>query len=833
MLPVTLLTLLGVGAVLHFVHGQITTTAQHEFSAGLEGSRAYWHSELKQAQQRHESLLTVLMNRPGFPAALARRDQSGVAALLQRTLGPLEEMGSDTSLSLFDSSGEPLLEPQTAAPLPDRRSRAGPPASGVMLDAAGELRLYSHWAIEQDGKRFGSALFSEPLAPLLDNLAALFQHDPLLLIERRRLESLDNPQPKLLSPQVERYPQHLLLNPPEAGLPPALRTLLERGETAPLAQGVNIEAAGRHYFAGTIALQEHDGETLGSLIILRNITPAYQALLRSLLYLYLGTLAATLLPLTLLYVLTRRSEGDALDAYRQLEASNRAIAHARQEWNDAFDAITDPIFIHDADFRILRANRAYAERAGLSFKQLIGRPYYDVFPQHDGPLPHCQRALHDVRHETARKPHEDHFTLPGGEQFISRSFFTVDEQGQYRYSVHLLEEITERERMAEALRRENRTRKMISASNMALVRAEDEQELLQRICHTITELGGYNAAWVGFAKEDGALQLAPVAYAGLDAGQVEKLRQRLADPNYRESPANRAFTEGRIALISDPGDQHSPHCLLPTGDSLQCASVLATPLVNGGEVLGVLSIHTSEQGRFSDAELALLNELAGDLAYGLTALRSRHQRDRAERARLKLVERLEQSLNKTVQAMATALEVRDPYTAGHQRNVATIATALARSLGFDDEQTEGVRIAATIHDLGKISIPAEILSKPGRLSEVEYQIVKTHSEVGYNILKGIDFPWPVATMVHQHHERLDGSGYPQGLKGEAILPGAQVIGVADVVEAIASHRPYRPALGIDQALEELERGRGIRYETRIVDACTTLFREEGFRFEAH
>jgi HD-GYP domain-containing protein (c-di-GMP phosphodiesterase class II) len=179
----------------------------------------------------------------------------------------------------------------------------------------------------------------------------------------------------------------------------------------------------------------------------------------------------------------------------------------------------------------------------------------------------------------------------------------------------------------------------------------------------------------------------------------------------------------------------------------------------------------------------------------------------------------------TIMAMATIVEIRDPYTAGHQQRVARLCRSIAEKIGLSPDRIEGIYLSGLIHDIGKISVPAEILSKPGQLSEVEFLLIKAHSESGYDILKGVAFPWPVAEIARQHHERLDGSGYPQGLKGENILIEARIMAVADVVEAMATHRPYRPALGIDAALEEITSKKEVFYDSQVVDACLQLYEE--------
>jgi len=194
-------------------------------------------------------------------------------------------------------------------------------------------------------------------------------------------------------------------------------------------------------------------------------------------------------------------------------------------------------------------------------------------------------------------------------------------------------------------------------------------------------------------------------------------------------------------------------------------------------------------------------------------------------------QRTKKAMDATIETMSKIVEAKDPYTAGHQQKVSRLAVAMAKELNFSKNKIEGIRIASLIHDIGKIGMPTEILSKPIKLSDIEFSLIKGHSQIGYDILSSIDFSYPVANIVLQHHERLNGSGYPNNLKVDEILLEAKIIGVADVVEAMSSHRPYRPALGVDKALEEISQNRGILYEPKVVDACLKLFKEKGFKFE--
>jgi len=254
-------------------------------------------------------------------------------------------------------------------------------------------------------------------------------------------------------------------------------------------------------------------------------------------------------------------------------------------------------------------------------------------------------------------------------------------------------------------------------------------------------------------------------------------------------------------------------------------SVLILPLNIGVELAGFIGFDdVAATGEWNGEDLALLRISSETLG---NALARQQSHDELEQSLLGL----QKVVKGTIAAMSIIVESRDPYTAGHQRRVTNLACAIAEDMGLSSDKIDGIRMAASIHDIGKTCVPGEILSKPGQLRESEFSLIKNHPEVGYDILKEVEFPCQVARVVLQHHERLDGSGYPAGLSGEGILLEARILGVADVVEAMASHRPYRPALGIGEALREISQNAGILYDPEVVNTCLKLFTEKGFKFE--
>jgi PAS domain S-box-containing protein len=283
-----------------------------------------------------------------------------------------------------------------------------------------------------------------------------------------------------------------------------------------------------------------------------------------------------------------------------------------------------------------------------------------------------------------------------------------------------------------------------------------------------------------------------------------------------ESPMAKSFRERTIIQMSQP-------VILVAKDGKRTpVEDSAAPMVtDNGEVTGAVMVFRdiTERKKAEEALRVVLDSL--------------EERVREQTAELRLsFNKLERAMEGTIQAMATMVEARDRYTAGHQLRVTDLACLIAREMGIPEERIPIIRIAGLIHDVGKVCVPTEILNKPAQLSRIEFEIVKQHPQAAYDVLEKIEFPWPIAHIVLQHHERIDGSGYPCGLHGDQICQEAKIIAVSDVVEAMSSHRPYRAALGVDKAIEEISKNKGILYDTAVVDACLRLFSLGGFKFKA-
>ncbi|WP_446787420.1 HD domain-containing phosphohydrolase, partial [Macellibacteroides fermentans] len=477
--------------------------------------------------------------------------------------------------------------------------------------------------------------------------------------------------------------------------------------------------------------------------------------------------------------------------------------------------------IIEEDMTIKQVNKEWKKSFGYTKENLIGTRWSDLFYDSHEIIEHhslrrmnlsgTSKSFKARLNDNTEKSRDCLVTLdfiPGSNQFVAN---------------HI--DLSEINRISRAL-------KTMSSVNTALLRADNEQVLLNNVCKKIIDTGNYRMAWVGYVNKDNKM-VNPIAYAGAEKGYLNSLKISLEDPQRGNGPAGIALKTG-IPFIChnieiDPLFSPWRKEALKRGFK-SCISIPLHTISN--DYGGVLTIYSEETSSFDINEVQLLSEMASELAYGIRAIRTRNERDIAiKNMKLNLI-KMHNVFQQTVNSLSTSLETRDPYTSGHQKRVAWLAAEIATDMKLPFSQIEGLTVASLLHDIGKINVPNEILCKPGKLSEIEFALIKEHSQAGFNILKDIEFPWPIKEIILQHHERIDGSGYPQGLTGDNILLEAKILAVADVVETMSSHRPYRVALGIDQALEEISINKGILYDSEVVASCIKIFKEKGLTFES-
>jgi PAS domain S-box-containing protein len=468
-----------------------------------------------------------------------------------------------------------------------------------------------------------------------------------------------------------------------------------------------------------------------------------------------------------------------VDGNRVIQCNIRNITEskeAKQKLQEAvmfqqrlIDALPVPVFFKDSEGRFLGCNHSFEKFFGKDRGQVTGKSVYELFPQINADIYHKKDLA--LLQNPGIQIYESLLTDAAGvvHNVILHKATFPNMDDSVGGLIGAILDITELKLSEEALRdSEGRLRTLVqSIPDLIWLKDKDGVYLT---CNTMFErfFGAREADIVG--KTD---------YDFVDRELAETFREH----DRKAMAAGQPSSQEEWITFADDGHR-------------AFVDTIKTPMYDAqGILIGVLGIG----------------------------------RDITERKRA--VERIKKMLEATVQAIAVTVETRDPYTAGHQRRVAELACAIAAEMNLSVDMIDEIRIVASIHDLGKISVPAEILSKPTGLTDIEFMLIKIHAQSGYNILKDIDFPSPVARIVLEHHERMDGSGYPNGLTGDHILMESRILSVADVVESMASHRPYRPALGIHAALEEIEKNKGILYDNTVVDACLRLFREKGFLLE--
>ena len=512
-------------------------------------------------------------------------------------------------------------------------------------------------------------------------------------------------------------------------------------------------------------------------------------------------------------------------------------------------ATPDHMYLHDSDGRYLYVSPAALEALGFKLGDVVGKTSGELGFLGD------HEAEYDAKRRQAMETglSEHGATSVDGASGMRDYDYTVvavrDAYGAISGAATTVRDVTDHIRSEDALRdsqetlerrvrertaelertndelvRTERALAALSISNRTLVRATDEGQLIRDVCDAIVSVGGYRMAWVGMKALDGSCRVIPVASSGHEDGYLDEVLVTWDDSPTGNGPGGRAIREAHPIVTRDTGSD-ATFFSRGAAASRGYRSLVAFPLVERDKgPFGLLVVYSDIVNAFDAKEVGLLDELSADLAFGIGSLRAREHHHRIEEDLVSSNAQLEQMVYEVAEAMGKIVEARDPYTKGHEMRVARLGEMIAQEMGCPPDEIAAVSMASLLHDIGKLRIPTEILTKPGRLSVSEFALIKEHAQAGYEILVDVSFPWPVAEIVLQHHERMDGSGYPVGIRGDAILPAARIVAVSDVVEAMASFRPYRPAVGIRAAIAEIK-DRSWLYDAEVVTACLRLYQD--------
>jgi HD-GYP domain-containing protein (c-di-GMP phosphodiesterase class II) len=357
---------------------------------------------------------------------------------------------------------------------------------------------------------------------------------------------------------------------------------------------------------------------------------------------------------------------------------------------------------------------------------------------------------------------------------------------------------------------------LITKINMALVKSVSKEQLISEYCKIIVNDGGYTMVWIGIADKETKKLIKVISKYAYNGSKITS-----DDIEFNIESYTKAINTNQPVIINDISND--PLIMNQKTNTLNSTynSAITIPFkFQNTNNIGLLNIYSREISVWSKFELDILTEIVNGLIFGLMAID-----DSTIKVQTQI--ELQESLEQTIQILGDVVESRDSYTAGHQRRVSAICTKIATKLELSEHQIHGIYLTASIHDLGKIGIPAEILSTPRTLTNIERTLVNNHSLIGFNLIKNIKFPWPVARIIIEHHERINGSGYPYGLTGDQLLIESKILAVADSFESMISHRPYRASLGATVAIAELKLSRGVTLDAEIVDICIQLFEELG------
>ncbi len=497
------------------------------------------------------------------------------------------------------------------------------------------------------------------------------------------------------------------------------------------------------------------------------------------------------------------------------------VFDSEEKFRTIFDKAVDGILIADATTkRFLQGNPAICSMLGYTIEEIQNLSVNDIHPPND-----ISRVIDEFEKQSK------------GERILAENLPVLRKDGAIFYAdissspiiigganclLGIFHDITHLKRLEEEM-------VILAGTGHVIGSTLEIEEVYERIATEIGKLIRFDSLRINLIDTE-QRDLMNVAYvSGLDipggrAGESYSIRGTVFEAVARTKKGMIVQSENPEELI-----ENFPGLIVPVRAGIR--SIMTVPLIYRNEPIGTLLIRSLKPIAYTEHDLRLAERIGAQIAGAIANAKLFGERKLAQANLEETLKSLRKAIGTTIQVMASAVESRDPYTFGHQVRSADLARAIAVDMGLPQEKIDGIRMAGSIHDIGKLSIPAEILSKPTKLSEIEFSLIKEHARRGFEMLKDVESPWPLAEIVHQHHEKMDGSGYPRHLRGEDIIIEARILTIADVVEAMASHRPYRPGLGIDAALNEIEKYRGIFYDSAAVDACSRLFREKGYRLE--
>jgi PAS domain S-box-containing protein len=518
--------------------------------------------------------------------------------------------------------------------------------------------------------------------------------------------------------------------------------------------------------------------------------------------------------------------------FRDITVHNDEEKHLVQmeaRYRGLLEAAPDGMVVVNQGAEIVLLNAQAERQFGYSRDELLGQKVTNIIPEG-----FAERLIADGTRTTAEALAQQIGTgieLMGrrkdGSEFPIEIMLSPLESAEGILVTAAIRDITVQKEREHHIKAQNWALSAYAGAALALAPARDSQDLLRAVCEAITRQSIYVLAWVGIA-EDGPDKLVRIAAAtGSAVSFLDGLHLSWAEDEQTGKAAMGACI--RTGKIQNMVDSETSASYAPWRERARqhgIRSVVCIPLVVENGWRGVLTVYAAHPNAFEAPAIEVFQHLAEQIVHAAHALNQEFALQAGKIDLADLQRKLTDALSAMVAPMVAAMEMRDPYTAGHESRVADIAVAIGKEMGWPEERLHGLYVAAQVHDIGKISIPAEILTKPTKLTAGELGLIHEHPETGYIILKNIPFPWPIAEIVRQHHERLDGSGYPLGLKGDAILLEAKVLAVADFVEAMGSHRPYRPAAKLTIVLKQIEKEAGSKLDTEAVRICAALFRDK-------